>query len=169
MPPKVKFSREEILSAAYELVRKNGKDALSARSLASALGVSTAPIFTAFESIDALTDAVRRVPRLCMMRILPRDFLIPSPLRARDLRTSALRRMSHFSSVFCSWKAVKPTLYAIICLVIVKTSAWCETRWKAATAIRQRKPSTFTTIFRYTCTGLPCSTPTDTPFSTRVT
>ncbi|MBE6656339.1 MAG: TetR/AcrR family transcriptional regulator [Ruminococcaceae bacterium] len=58
MPPKVKFSREQIVDAAYELIRKEGKDALTARNLASALGTSTAPIFTAFESIEALTDAV---------------------------------------------------------------------------------------------------------------
>ncbi len=58
MPPKVKFSRDEIIAAAYEIVRKEGKSALTARSLATALGTSTAPIFTAFESIDALTDAV---------------------------------------------------------------------------------------------------------------
>ena len=58
MPPRVKFSREEIVAAAYELVRCEGGDALSARSLASSLGVSTAPIFTAFESIGELTAAV---------------------------------------------------------------------------------------------------------------
>lgn len=46
------------MSAAYELIRKEGKNALTARGLAAALGTSTAPIFTAFESIEALTDAV---------------------------------------------------------------------------------------------------------------
>ena len=58
MPPKVRFSKEEIVAAAYELVRKEGSTALTARRLASSLGTSTAPIFTAFDSIDALTDAV---------------------------------------------------------------------------------------------------------------
>lgn len=58
MPPKVRYSKEEIVSAAYELIRKEGGTALTARRLASALGTSTAPIFTAFESIDALNEAV---------------------------------------------------------------------------------------------------------------
>ena len=58
MPPKVKYSREDILDAAYELVRSKGEGALSARTLASYLGCSTAPIFTAFPSVDALRFAV---------------------------------------------------------------------------------------------------------------
>ena len=58
MPPKVKYSKEEIVEAAYELIRKEGSSSLTARHLAAALGTSTAPIFTAFESIDALNEAV---------------------------------------------------------------------------------------------------------------
>ncbi len=58
MPPKAKFSREEILSVAFEMTRKHGIEFISARSLAAELGVSTAPIFTAFQSIDELTSAI---------------------------------------------------------------------------------------------------------------
>lgn len=58
MPPKAKFSREEILLCAFETVRKYGVEHLSARSLAAALGCSTAPIFTAFQSIEELILAV---------------------------------------------------------------------------------------------------------------
>jgi AcrR family transcriptional regulator len=54
MPPKAKYSREQIIDVAYELVRRNGEDFLSARTLASELGSSTAPIFTAFSSIDEI-------------------------------------------------------------------------------------------------------------------
>ena len=85
MPPKVKFSREEILSAAYELVRNNGKDALSARSLASALGASTAPIFTAFESIDALTDAVKARAKASYDAYLTEGLSHPIPFKGTGL------------------------------------------------------------------------------------
>lgn len=54
MPPKAKYTKEQIADAAYELVRKRGEDALTARNLASELGTSTAPIFTAFENTDEL-------------------------------------------------------------------------------------------------------------------
>jgi len=58
MPPKAKYTKEEIVDIAYEAVRQYGEDFLSARNLASRLGTSTAPIFTAFSSIEEVTRAV---------------------------------------------------------------------------------------------------------------
>ncbi|MBR4288242.1 MAG: TetR/AcrR family transcriptional regulator [Clostridia bacterium] len=58
MPPKAKFTREEIFRVAFEMTRKHGIEFISARSLAAELGVSTAPIFTAFESLDELDRAI---------------------------------------------------------------------------------------------------------------
>ncbi|MCI5729652.1 MAG: TetR/AcrR family transcriptional regulator [Clostridia bacterium] len=58
MPPRVKRTKEEIVDAAFDLVRENGMAALSARSLARALGTSTGPIFTAFTSIEEIQNEV---------------------------------------------------------------------------------------------------------------
>lgn len=60
MPPKAKFSKEEIVEAAYEIVRKNGEEALTAREVAAFLGVSTRPIFTYFKTMDELKCEVRK-------------------------------------------------------------------------------------------------------------
>lgn len=54
MPPKITVTREQILDAAFELVRREGLPALSARRLANALGCSTQPIYRAYGSIDEL-------------------------------------------------------------------------------------------------------------------
>ena len=59
MPPKVKFQREEIVQTAFDVVRKKGLDALTAREVAAALQVSTRPIFTWFDSMDQLRAEVR--------------------------------------------------------------------------------------------------------------
>ena len=56
MPPKAKFSREEIVSAAFGLIRESGEDAITARKIAARLGVSTKPIFTCFKTMDELKD-----------------------------------------------------------------------------------------------------------------
>lgn len=85
MPPKVKFSREEILDAAYELVRKSGRATLTARSLACALGTSTAPIFTAFESIDALTEAVKERAMTSYNAYLTEGLSHPLPFKGTGL------------------------------------------------------------------------------------
>ncbi|MDE6200658.1 MAG: TetR/AcrR family transcriptional regulator [Clostridiales bacterium] len=58
MPPKSKFTREEIVSTALDEVEKNGFDALTARTLAAALGSSPRPIFTVFSSMDEVCAAV---------------------------------------------------------------------------------------------------------------
>lgn len=58
MPPKAKYTREEIADTAFQMVRRHGMDFLSARSLAAELGTSTAPIFTAFGNIENLASVV---------------------------------------------------------------------------------------------------------------
>lgn len=54
MPRPASFSREHIGTAALDLVRREGWDALTARGLAAALGTSVAPIYGAFESMESL-------------------------------------------------------------------------------------------------------------------
>ena len=58
MPPKVKFEKESIVNAAYEIVRKNGWQDLSARSIAEELKSSTRPIYSHLQSMENLEEAV---------------------------------------------------------------------------------------------------------------
>lgn len=60
MPPKPKFTKEEIVAAALDLVSKKGVEGLTARELGSALGSSARPIFTLFKSMDELLEEVRK-------------------------------------------------------------------------------------------------------------
>ena len=54
MPPKVKFTRQEIIDTAIELVRESGIEMLTSRELGKKLGVTARPIFTAFENMNEL-------------------------------------------------------------------------------------------------------------------
>ena len=58
MPPKVKITKDDIIKTALELLRKDGHDAINARSIASAIGCSTQPIFSNFATMDELQTAV---------------------------------------------------------------------------------------------------------------
>lgn len=58
MPPRVKFSRDEIVQAALDVAREKGADAMTTRDIAARLGVSTQPIFTYFRSMDEVRAAV---------------------------------------------------------------------------------------------------------------
>lgn len=58
MPPIVRFSREAVLNAAYQLIRREGPHALNARAVAKELGGSTQPIFRLFSGMEELKLAV---------------------------------------------------------------------------------------------------------------
>ena len=58
MPPKVRYSKEQIVEAGLEILRRDGEGALTARGIAACLGCSVAPIFSVFESMEDLKTAV---------------------------------------------------------------------------------------------------------------
>lgn len=58
MPPKAKFTKEEIIKAALDIVRSEGYAALTARALGARLGSSARPIFTVFRGMDEIRQAV---------------------------------------------------------------------------------------------------------------
>lgn len=58
MPPKVKFTKEEIISAAVDVTRENGISGLTARSLAARLGSSAKPIFGWFKNMEEVQTEV---------------------------------------------------------------------------------------------------------------
>lgn len=59
MPPKPKFNRKEIITAALEIVRKQGAEGLTTRNIGQRLGSSARPIFTVFKNMEELTKEVR--------------------------------------------------------------------------------------------------------------
>lgn len=65
MPPKAKFTREEIISAAFEMVKSDGFEVLTARSLGAKLGSSARPIFTVFKSMEEVqAEVIQKAKRL---------------------------------------------------------------------------------------------------------
>lgn len=58
MPPKAKFSREEIIETAFQIARTEGFDKITARELGKRLGSSARPVFTVFENMDEVKAEV---------------------------------------------------------------------------------------------------------------
>lgn len=58
MPPKVKITKAHIVDTAIDIVRKNGVQALNARSIAAGLNCSTQPVFSNYASMEELKLAV---------------------------------------------------------------------------------------------------------------
>ena len=70
MPPKKIVSKQQILDAAMEITRNSGVDAITARSIAAQLGISTHPIFTYFATINDIKEGV-----LIQARELYKDYI----------------------------------------------------------------------------------------------
>jgi AcrR family transcriptional regulator len=60
MPPKAKFTKDEIIEAAVGIVREEGFSALTARVLGARLGSSARPVFTVFQGMEEVQQAVIR-------------------------------------------------------------------------------------------------------------
>ena len=64
----MKVTKEKIAESAFELVRKNGIEALNARAIAQVLECSTQPIFSNYESMsDLQRDVVKRAYELTLV------------------------------------------------------------------------------------------------------
>ncbi len=58
MPPKNKYSKDEVIRAAVNVVEENGLDSLTARAIALKLDSSTAPVYSQFDTMDELALCV---------------------------------------------------------------------------------------------------------------
>ena len=58
MPRKPQFTIEDVVSAAFELVREKGLAGLSAPAVAEKMGASTMPIYSHFKNMQELEDEV---------------------------------------------------------------------------------------------------------------
>lgn len=58
MPPSAKFTKSQIVAAALNIVREEGLSSLTARTLGDRLGSSARPVFTVFQSMEEVQQAV---------------------------------------------------------------------------------------------------------------
>ena len=85
MPPKPKFTREEIVAAALSLLREQGESALTAREIGKRLGTSSSPIFTTFKDMEELKAAVQLEAKAVFDRYMEvAKAFFPSYKEARD-------------------------------------------------------------------------------------
>lgn len=73
MPPKCRFTREEIIQAALELTAEKGVGALTARGLAQRLGSSAKPVFGLFANMEEVQQEVVKAANLRYQEYLWQD------------------------------------------------------------------------------------------------
>lgn len=87
MPPKFKFTREEIIQAALELTRESGIAAVTARGLGKRLGSSAKPIFGLFENMEEVQREVLKAADQLYQSYIREDMASPEypPYKASGL------------------------------------------------------------------------------------
>lgn len=101
MPPKPKFTKEEIVETALNLVSQKGAEALTAKELGKALNCSASPIFTVFDSMSQVQQEVRAAAMRRFERFREDD-LPPMPI------------FKHIGMKMVLFGAQEPKLYQLL-------------------------------------------------------
>ena len=60
MPKTVYYSKEKIIGAVIDIIRKNGSQSLTSRSISKKLGCSVSPLFREFKNMEEIHAEVRK-------------------------------------------------------------------------------------------------------------
>ncbi len=116
MPPKCKFTQEEIIRAALDLARKEGFNALTARGLGAELGSSPKPIFTIFENMEAVQVEVKKAAKALYAEYI--QVGLHQELAFKGVGTQyilfAIKEPKLFQLLFMSEQPQKPSVAGIL-------------------------------------------------------
>lgn len=97
MGPKVKFTREQIIEAAFEIARTEGIDGITMRKVAEKMGSSVAPIYVNFKNVDELNEALmERIISISRQLLMEEDTGNPFG----DMGNASLRFAMEYSVIF---------------------------------------------------------------------
>lgn len=116
MPPKCKFSREEIIQAALDLTRTEGINALTARALGTKLGSSPKPIFTVFENMEAVQAQVQKAAKALYAAYIHVGLQQQLPFKGVGTQyiLFAIQEPKLFQLLFMSEQPQKPSVAGIL-------------------------------------------------------
>lgn len=121
MPPKVKFTKDEIIQAALNVARVKGASSVSTRDIAAELQVSTRPIFTYFDTMEEVRAEIRKAAEVVYERYVQRGLAEPIPFLGVGME-------------YIRFAREEPQLYRLLFLTPAadETAAWaqlCGNRW----------------------------------------
>lgn len=97
MPPKAKFTKEQIIDAAFEIARTEGLDNITARRVAEQLGSSVAPIYVNFKELDELKrEVIKKVAVISKQYVTEIDSGNPF----HDIGVASIRFAKEYSVLF---------------------------------------------------------------------
>jgi len=97
MAPRKKFSKEDIITAAFDIAKEEGFDAITIRKVAKKLGSSIAPIYVNFTNVEELIqEVVQYVMEIAKQLVLEQNSGDPF----RDLGVGGIKFANKYSVLY---------------------------------------------------------------------
>jgi AcrR family transcriptional regulator len=78
MPPRITFTKESIVDAAFEIYKDDGIEGITIRKVAARLGSSIAPIYSNFQNIDEVKKCIMEKTLSILVQYTEREYS-PNP------------------------------------------------------------------------------------------
>ena len=119
MPPKAKFTKEEITEAALNIVQTNGFEALTARELGTRLGSSARPIFTVFKNMGEVQQAVIQSAKTVYKEYVNKGLKEEHPFKGVGTQyiLFSVNEPKLFQLLFMTEQSQKPDLSGVLPLI----------------------------------------------------
>ena len=119
MPPKCKFTREEIIQSALEIARSEGVSSITARALGAELGSSSKPIFSVFENMEEVQAEVRKAAKALYAEYVQIGLQQDSAFKGVGTQyiLFAIKEPKLFQLLFMSEQPQKPSVAGILPII----------------------------------------------------
>ena len=119
MPPKCKFTREELIQSALEIARNKGVSSITARALGAKLGSSSKPIFSVFENMEEVQAEVQKAAKALYAQYV--QIGLHQELAFKGVGTQyilfAIKEPKLFQLLFMSEQPQKPSVAGILPII----------------------------------------------------
>ena len=119
MPPKAKFTRDEIIEAALNIVKTDGFEALTSRALGTRLGSSARPIFTVFNNMDEVQQAVIKSAKTMYKEYVNKGLMEEHPFKSVGMQYIffSVNEPKLFQLLFMTEQSQMPDLAGVLPLI----------------------------------------------------
>ncbi len=119
MPPKAKFTKEQIVNAALDIIRENGTSELTARALGKRLGSSACPIFTVFDNMEEVLTETVKAAKILYSSYIKEGIKAAPAFKGVGMQylNFAVREPKLFQLLFMTEQAQNPTMENVLPII----------------------------------------------------
>lgn len=119
MPPKAKFTKEEITKTALNIVKTDGFEALTSRELGTRLGSSARPIFTVFKNMEEVLQTVIQSAKMLYKEYVNKGLAEEHPFKGVGTQyiLFSINEPKLFQLLFMKEQAQMPDLLGVLPLI----------------------------------------------------